>query len=511
MSRAPVRLGAALAIDDVVGVARHGWPVAFPDAAARPVARARAFVDRLAEGPAPVYGITTGVGKLKDTLIPPADRRALQANLIRSHAAGLGPPMSVAETRAMLCCLAASLARGHSGVRPAVIELLCACLNGGVTPVVPEAGSLGASGDLIPLAHAALVLVGEGEAWRDGAPEPGAVALGRAGLRPLTLETKEGLSLLNGTHQMAGLGALLVADAGALLRLADVTGTMSLEALMGTNTAADPRLHALRAHPGQVRAAANVRRLTAGSEIIASHADCGRVQDAYSLRCLPQVHGAARAAHGFAAEVLTRELESVTDNPLVFADDQAVLSGGNFHGEPLALAFDALALGLSYLAGIAERRIDRLVNPLVSELPAFLVAGASGLRSGYMLAQYQAAALASEVKTLTHPASADSIPTSGNQEDFVPMGAWAVRKCREVLTRVRHVIAIEAVCAAQALDLRAPLRPGAGSRAAHALVRRHVPPLDRDRVVRDDLTEAFRFVADGRLLASVETAIGPLD
>jgi histidine ammonia-lyase len=509
-ARPAVALGGPLAVDDVVGVARAGWPVVLPPETAARLSRARAFVDSLAAGDQPVYGVTTGVGKLKDTVIPPGERRALQANLVRSHAAGLGPLMSIPETRAMWCCLAASLARGASGVRPAVVELVRACLNGGITPVVPEWGSLGASGDLIPLAHAALVLMGEGEVWRDGGREPGGAALAAAGLTPLTLEAKEGLALLNGTHQMAGTGALLVADAQALVRLADVTGSMSLEALMGSTLAADPRLHAQRPHPGQAQAAANVRRLTAESAIVLSHADCDRVQDAYSLRCLPQVHGATRAALGFAREVLERELQSVTDNPLVFPEDGVVLSGGNFHGQPLALAFDTLALGVGYLAGIAERRIDRLVNPLVSELPAFLAAH-GGLQSGYMLAQYQAAALASEVKALAHPASADSIPTSGNQEDFVSMGAAAVRRCRDVLARVRAVLAIVAVCAAQALDLRAPLAPGRGSAAAHAAIRAVVPPLGDDRVIHKDLAAALALLEEGRLLAAVESAVGPLD
>jgi histidine ammonia-lyase len=502
-------LGGALAIEDVVGVARAGRPVAVPEAAEQAISRARAYVDRLTGGDALVYGITTGVGKLKDVRIPAADRRALQANLVRSHAAGLGPPMAPAETRAMWLCLAASLARGHSGVRLDVVRLIAECLNRGVTPVVPSWGSLGASGDLIPLAHAALVLIGEGEAWVAGRRLPGDQALAAAGLTPVTLEAKEGLALLNGTHQMAGLGALLLADAAGALRVADVTGAMSLEALMGTNAAADPRIHALRPHPGQVAAAANVRRLTAESAIIASHADCNRVQDAYSLRCLPQVHGAAREAHGFAAQILARELGSVTDNPLVFAADEAVLSGGNFHGQPLALAFDALALGLGYLAGIAERRVDRLVNPLVSELPAFL-APDGGLQSGYMLAQYQAAGLASELKVLAHPASADSIPTSGDQEDFVPMGAAAVRKCREALHRVHAVLAIEAVCAAQGLDLRAPLAPGRGSAAARAALRARVPTLAADRPIHRDLTAALALVEGGDLLAAVEAVVGPL-
>jgi histidine ammonia-lyase len=504
-----VHLGGALTPEDVAGVARAGWSVSLPAAAEARVARARAFVDRVAAGDAPVYGITTGVGKLKDVSIATADRRALQSNLLRSHAAGLGPLMSAEDTRAMWLCLAASLARGHSGVRPEVVRLVVDCLNRGLTPVVPAWGSLGASGDLIPLAHAALVLVGEGEAWLGDRRLPGAAALEAAGLRPVALEAKEGLALLNGTHQMAGMGALLLGDVTDLVRLADVTAGMSLEALMGTNSAADPRIHALRAHPGQVAAAHNVRRLTADSEIIASHRDCHRVQDAYSLRCVPQVHGAAREAHAFARDILGRELASVTDNPLVFPDDELVLMGGNFHGQVLALAFDTVATGIGYLAGIAERRIDRVLNPLTSELPPFLAAG-GGLRSGYMLAQYQAAGLASEVKTLAHPASADSIPTSGNQEDFVPMGAAAARKCREVLTRVRAVLAIEAVVAAQALELRAPLCPGRGTAAARAALRQVVPPLGEDRPIHQDLAAALALVETRALLAAVEAAVGPL-
>jgi histidine ammonia-lyase len=501
--------GGPLALEEVEQVARAGRAVALAPAAVERLAAGRAFVERLAAGAEPIYGITTGVGKLKDVVIPPAERAALQRNLILSHAGGVGAPLTESETRALLLLLAASLARGASGVRPLAVETLVACLNRRLIPVVPQQGSVGSSGDLAPLAHVAACLIGEGEAWADGMLMPARAALARTGLAPLVLEAKEGLALLNGTHQMAGLGALLLADAAGALRVADVTGAMSLEALMGTNAAADPRIHALRPHPGQVAAAANVRRLTAESAIIASHADCNRVQDAYSLRCLPQVHGAAREAHGFAAQILARELGSVTDNPLVFAADEAVLSGGNFHGQPLALAFDALALGLGYLAGIAERRVDRLVNPLVSELPAFL-APDGGLQSGYMLAQYQAAGLASELKVLAHPASADSIPTSGDQEDFVPMGAAAVRKCREALHRVHAVLAIEAVCAAQGLDLRAPLAPGRGSAAARAALRARVPTLAADRPIHRDLTAALALVEGGDLLAAVEAVVGPL-
>src|SRR5439155_18630485 len=332
-----------------------------------------------------------------------------------------------------------------SGVRPLVVETVIACLNRRIHPVVPELGSVGASGDLAPLAHVALCLVGEGAASDGGGRIPAAEALARAGLRPLVLETKEGLALLNGTHLMAGLGALAVLDAGRLTRMAGVTGAMSLEALMGSNAAFDARIHALRPHPGQQASAANLRALTAESGIIASHVDCTRVQDAYSLRCMPQVHGSAREAIAFARAMLERELGSVTDNPLVFAADRAVLSGGNFHGEPLGLALDTLAIGLAQLGGITERRIDRLVNPLVSDgLPPFL-APSGGLNSGYMIAQYVAASLASELKGLAHPASVDSIPTSALQEDYNAMGAGAALKIRRALANARQILAIELI------------------------------------------------------------------
>jgi histidine ammonia-lyase len=392
-----------------------------------------------------------------------------------------------------------------------VVETLLALLNRRLHPVVPERGSLGSSGDLAPLAHVAACLIGEGEAWLDGHRLPAADALARAGVTPLALESKEGLALLNGTHLMTALGALAVLDARRLVRLADVGGAMSLEALMGTNAAFDPRIHRLRPHPGQLASAANLRRLTADSAIIASHRDCTRVQDAYSLRCMPQVHGAAREALDFARAVLERELGSVTDNPLVFPDDAAVLSGGNFHGDILGLAFDTLTIGLTQLAGISERRIDRLVNPLTSEgLPAFLAAG-SGVHSGYMIAQYVAAALVAELKTLAHPASVDSIPTSGLQEDYNAMGAGAALGLRRAVGLARHVLAIELLLAAQALDFRAPLTPGQGSAAAHAAVRRRIPPLDGDRYLKGDLDAALGLCEDGSVLTAVESVIGALE
>ena len=502
--------GGPLTLDAVERVARQRAEVSLAPAAGERLRGSRAFVDRLAAGSEPIYGITTGVGKLKDVVIPPAERAALQRNLVLSHAAGVGAPLSEPETRGMLLLLAASLARGASGVRPLVVETLVACLNRGVHPVVPEQGSVGSSGDLAPLAHVAACLIGEGEAWANGRRVPARDALATAGLAPLALETKEGLALLNGTHLMAALGALAVLDAGRLARLADVGGAMSLEALMGTNAAFDARIHALRPHPGQLAVAANLRALTAESGVIESHRDCTRVQDAYSLRCMPQVHGSAREALGFARGIIERELGAVSDNPLLFPADGAVLSGGNFHGEVLGLALDTLALGLAQLAGISERRCDRLVNPLTNEgLPAFLAHG-GGVNSGYMIAQYTAAALVAELKTLAHAASVDSIPTSGLQEDYNAMGAGAALKARRAVGLARQVLAIELLLATQALDLRAPLAPGRGSRAARDAVRRRIQPLENDRYLKADLDAALALAEDGSVLAAAEAAVGML-
>jgi histidine ammonia-lyase len=502
--------GSSLPLDAVEAVARRRVKVAVASDTAAALGEGRAFVDAVAAGGAPIYGITTGVGKLKDVVIPPAERRALQVNLVRSHAGGLGAPLAEDETRAMMLLLAASLARGASGVRVEVVDALVACLNREVYPVVPEHGSVGSSGDLVPLAHVAACLIGEGEAWLDGRRAPARDALARAGLTPVVLEAKEGLALLNGTHMQAALGALATLDGLRLARLADVTGAMTLEALMGSNAAFDERIHRLRPHPGQLACAENLRRLTADSAIIASHRDCTRVQDAYSLRCMPQVHGSAREAIGFARGVIARELGSVTDNPLVFPGDGAVLSGGNFHGEVLGLALDTLAIGLAQLAGITERRIDRLVNPLVNEgLPPFL-SPHGGVHSGYMIAQYVAASLVNELRTAAHPASVDSIPTSGLQEDYNAMGAGAALKARRAVGLTRQVLAIEGLLAAQALDVRVPLTPGRGTAAAHAAVRRAVPALDGDRYLKGDLDAALALMRGGDVVAAVEGAIGQL-
>jgi histidine ammonia-lyase len=502
--------GGPLALEAVEAVARRGEPVALGPTARRALDAGRAFVDRLAAGPEPIYGITTGVGKLKDVVIPPGQRADLQRNLVLSHAAGVGAALEGPDVRAIMLLLAASLARGASGVRPVVVETIVACLNRRIHPVVPELGSVGASGDLAPLAHVALCLLGEGSTGAGDRRVPAAEALARAGVPPLVLETKEGLALLNGTHLMAGHGALTVLDGARLTRLADVAGAMSLEALMGSNAAFDPRIHALRPHPGQLAAAANLMKLTAESAIIASHRDCTRVQDAYSLRCMPQVHGSAREAVAFARSVIERELASVSDNPLVFPADGAVLSGGNFHGEVLGLALDTLTLGLVQLAGISERRIDRLVNPLTNEaLPPFL-SPHGGVHSGYMIAQYVAAALVAELRTLAMPASAESVPTSGLQEDYNSMAAGSALKARRAAGLARQVLAIEVLLAAQALDFRAPLAPGRGSAAARDAVRSRIPRLEADRYLKADLDAALELCEADGVVAAVETVIGPL-
>ena len=503
--------GGPLALEAVEAVARRGEPVELAPAARRALDAGRAFVERLAAGSEPIYGITTGVGKLKDVVIPPGQRADLQRNLVLSHAAGVGAALAEPDVRAIMLLLAASLARGASGVRPVVVETIVACLNRRVHPVVPELGSVGASGDLAPLAHVALCLLGEGFTGSGDRQIPAAEALARAGVAPLVLQTKEGLALLNGTHLMTGHGALTVLDAARLTRLADVAGAMSLEALMGSNAAFDPRIHALRPHPGQLAAAANLRKLTAESAIIASHRDCTRVQDAYSLRCMPQVHGSAREAVTFARSVIERELASVSDNPLVFPGDGAVLSGGNFHGEVLGLALDTLTLGLVQLAGVSERRIDRLVNPLTNEaLPPFL-SPHGGVHSGYMIAQYVAAALVAELRTLAMPASAESVPTSGLQEDYNSMAAGSALKARRAAGLARQVLAIEVLLAAQALDFRAPLAPGRGSAAARDAVRSRIPRLEADRYLKGDLDAALALCETGTVVAAVEAVIGPLE
>jgi histidine ammonia-lyase len=469
-----------------------------PDAIDR-MRASRAVVEQLVAEGRTVYGVTTGFGDLSTVRIEPEQTAELQRNLVRSHAAGVGEPLPVEVVRAMLLLRANALAIGLSGVRPQVVELLIGMLNGEVHPVVPSRGSVGASGDLAPLAHLALAVIGEGEARLDDAgPGPSAQALERARLEPLQLEAKEGLALLNGTQLMAALAALALHDARQLAVSADAIGAMSVEAMEGTAAAFAEELVAARPHPGQVAVAAHLRELLAGSQIGASHASSGhKVQDAYSLRCMPQVHGAVRDALDQLERVLAVEMNAATDNPLVFPSGE-VISGGNFHGEPLALAIDYAKAAITELASISERRTARLVDAHLSGLPAFL-SDAPGLRSGLMIAQYTAAALVNELQTLAHPASVDTIPTSANQEDHVSMGATGALHLREVVDRAEAVLAIEALCAAQGLDFREPMRPGDGVARAHAAIREVVPHLAEDRPPAPDIAAARELLQAGRL------------
>jgi histidine ammonia-lyase len=464
--------------------AARGAEVAIAEGVLDRVAASRRVIDEILSADRAVYGINTGFGKLSDVRIRAEDLRTLQVNLVRSHSCGVGEPLDAESTRAMMLLRANVLAKGFSGVRPVVLETLVAMLNAGVLPVVPSKGSVGASGDLAPLAHLALGAIGEGRAVYGGKVMEAREALSLAGIAPLELEAKEGLALLNGTQAITAVGGLALLEAAALARAADVVGAMTLEALRGTPVAFDPRIHAARAHEGQMAVAAHLVELLDGSEIRASHLDCNRVQDAYSLRCMPQVHGAVRDAVAHAHRVLTVEVNSATDNPLVFPDTGEVLSGGNFHGEPLALALDYLAMAVSELASISERRIERLVNPDLSGLPAFLIEDA-GTNSGMMIAQVTAVALLAENKVLAHPASVDSLPTSANKEDHVSMGMTSALKLAQIVRNVRVVLAIEALCAAQGLDFVAPLRPGRGVAAAYDRVRSVVPHLERDAVLSD--------------------------
>jgi histidine ammonia-lyase len=503
--------GAPLRIADVVAVARDRLPVEFGAQARARMLPARAVVERAVTEGRRVYGVSTGFGLLANTAVAPRDLEELQRRIVLSHATGTGDPLDVEVVRAMQLLRARTLTQGFSGVRPVIVEALVGLLDAGVVPVIPEHGSVGASGDLAQLAHLALPLLGEGEVLVDGRRMPAAEGLRLAGLEPLTLSYKEGLSLVNGTEGMLALACLAVADAEALAAMADLACAMSIEGLLGTDRPFQARVHELRPHPGQLDSAANLRGLLAGSPILASHRHSDHaIQDAYSLRCAPQVHGACRDVIGFARSVVERELGAVTDNPVVFAEDEEVVSVGNFHGEPLAFVLDFLAVALAELADISERRVDRLLDPALNhDLPPFL-APDPGLNSGLMLTQYTAAALVSDCKILAHPASVDSIPTSGNQEDHVSMGWTAGLKLRRVVANARRVLAIEALCAAQAIDLRAPLEPGPAVAAALARLRQDVPALDHDRYLAPDLAAVEALVAADALVDAAEQVTGPL-
>jgi len=489
--------GTSLTIDDVHRVAVERAPVALAEGARARVTATRRIVDDLVRRREVVYGVTTGFGKLSEVSVPPERLAELQVNLVRSHAAGVGPLLPEREVRAMMLLRANVIAKGYSGARAELIDLLLGMINAGVYPPIPEQGSVGASGDLAPLAHLALALIGEGDLFRDGRRAPALSVLREAGLTPVTLAPKEGITLINGTQAHTAVAALAVHDARRLWTTAHVAGAMSLEGLLGTPAAFDARLHEARGQRGQRRSAALLLELLADSEIRESHRhDDPRVQDAYALRCMPQVHGAALDALEFAGGMVAAELNAATDNPLVF-EDGTIISGGNFHGQPVAMALDVLAIALTNLATISERRIDRLVHPDLNQgLPPFLTSDA-GVSSGFMMAQVTAASLASECKVLSHPASVDTIPTDGNKEDVVPMAMGAAWKLRRVIDNVGNILAIELMCAAQAIDCRAPLIPGRGVAAAHQRVRELVPPLEADRVLSTDIAEIATAVRRG--------------
>ena len=495
--------GESLSLDHVAEVAFRRRRVALHPDAARKMSRSRAVVEAIVNDNRTVYGISTGFGKLSDVHVGREQLTQLQHNLVRSHASGVGDPFSEEEVRALVLLRANVLAKGLSGVRPIISERLCDLLNHHVYPLIPCRGSVGASGDLAPLAHLALILIGEGEVFSATARITGREALEAIGLQPLELQAKEGLALLNGTQATLAAGIVSFQCAQRLLNQADLAGAMSLEALKGTPEAFDPRIHQARPHPGQVKVAERLSRFLRESEIRQSHIDCGRVQDAYSLRCMPQVHGPARECLENVRAVINIEANSATDNPLVFADSGDVISGGNFHGQSLGLAFDFLATALSVLANISERRIERLLNPEYGDLPPFL-ADDPGLNSGFMIAQVVAASLASETKVLAHPASVDSIPTSGNKEDHVPMAMGAALKLKQVVSNLEKILAIEFLCSAQGLDYLRPLKAGVNVEAAYQHIRHRIPHVSTDRVLSIDIEKMAAIMTDPSFVVLAE-------
>jgi histidine ammonia-lyase len=491
--------GQALSSTQVLAVARNYMPVTLGSESVSRILAARAVIEKLADEGQTVYGVTTGFGQLSRVRIPHDQLTDLQHNLLRSHAAGVGEPLSEEVTRAMMLLLAASLARGNSGVRTEVVQLLLDMLNARVYPIIPSRGSVGASGDLAPLAHLGLTLIGEGEAMLEGQRYTGAEVLQRAGLTPLHLQAKEGLALINGTHMMEAIAILALADAQTLLRTAEVACAMSIEGLMGSHVPLDARIHMRRGQQGQQVSAARLRKLVSNSEINASHRDCPRVQDPYTMRCAPQIFGAVRDALEYCTNIFERELGAVTDNPLVFPEDGDVLSGGNFHGQPLALALDFLAIALAQLASFSERRIFNLMGPHdwdENGAPLFLTPN-PGLNSGFMITQYVAAALVNEIKLLAHPASIDSISTSAGMEDFNSMGATSAHKVLRIVEQAQQVVAIELMCAAQMLDFRKPLKPGLGVQKAFDIVRSYVEKLEHDRTLAPDIAALANAVKEG--------------
>ncbi|MCL2562512.1 MAG: histidine ammonia-lyase [Oscillospiraceae bacterium] len=498
-----------LTIYDVVRVARERERVSLSEATKETIQASRAYVDNIVKAERPVYGISTGFGEFAKIAISPDQRELLQRNLILSHCTGVGDYLPEDAARAIILLRANSLSQGYSGIRLSTVEKLLDLLNHDIYPAIPCKGSVGSSGDLAPLSHMAAVLLGEGFVLVKGEAVPSLPVLQAAGIEPITLASKEGLALINGTQTMTAIGALACYDGEQLLKAADIAASLSLEALQGTRTAFDPRIAKIRPHPGQIQCAENVLRITENSVIIESHEDCDKVQDAYSLRCVSQVHGASREAWRRVKETIDIEMNAVTDNPLVMADTGEIISGGNFHGQPMALVMDYFKIAISEIGNISERRTNRLVDPHLSGQPAFLTAF-PGVNSGQMINQYTAAALASENKVLCHPASCDSIPTSANQEDHVSMGTIAARQSREILENVRHILAIEILAAIQGIDFLAPKRPGQGTGAAYDYLRSIVPHLEEDRLQTPDILAVHATIADESLVDTVEAVVGVL-
>ena len=498
-----------LTIDEVVRVARGRERIALSPNAISRMSASRAWVDRILESEIPVYGINTGFGELSKVFIQREDRERLQRNLILSHCTGVGERLPEDVVRAAMLLRVNSLAAGYSGIRVVTVEGLVELINKDIYPVVPCKGSVGASGDLAPLAHMAAVLLGEGLVVSHDREVASAPVLQAAGMRPLTLGGKEGLALINGTQVMTAIAALVCYDARELMKISDIAAAMSLEALMGTRVAFDPRIAMIRPHQGQADTSKNILALTEDSAIIQSHDHCDKLQDAYSLRCVSQVHGASKDALRRVIETIDIEMNAVTDNPIVMADTGEVISGGNFHGQPVALTMDYLKVAVAELGNISERRINRLVDRSLSDLPSFLTAY-PGVNSGFMILQYTAASLVSENKVLAHPASADSIPTSANQEDHVSMGTIAARQAREILENVRNVLSIEILAAAQGVDFLLPMLPGRGTGAVHAVVRSLVSHLEQDRVLTPDIVAVYGAICDGAIIKAAQQAAGQL-
>ncbi len=501
--------GRTLDLPKIYQVAEEHAQVAIAPAARERMHSSRAAINKIIQSGQSVYGVNTGFGKLSNIQIPSDSLEELQLNLVLSHACGTGLPIPQNVARAAMLLKANALCTGYSGTRPEIAEFLVDLLNTGVTPCIPQKGSVGASGDLAPLAHMTLVMLGQGEAWAGNVKLNGSEALKQVGLQPLVLQAKEGLALLNGTQIMTAYAAMTLMRALRLAKLADIAGAISVESLLGTKVAFDERIQKARGFQDQVKVAQNLRKMMAESQIVESHKDCGKIQDAYSSRCIPQVHGAVRHALGYVEEVVNTEINACTDNPLVFYQDNEVLSGGNFHGQPISLACDTLAIAMAQLANISERRLENLMDPVQSGLPPFL-SPESGLNSGFMIAQVAAAALVSENKVLCHPASVDSIPTSANQEDFVSMGTHAARKAMEVVDNAESIIGIELLAGCQAMDFRKDLSPGNGTGPAYRRIRQSIPTMYKDRLLQNDIIAIKELIAQNEIVSVVEEAVGEL-